>query len=376
MPQDSPLTALEANEPPSETSNTNVDQYCATCPLRDTSIVFNPDGSSIDAEIEDYDTAENLELPPISGSELWSIDGVVDAYHRAYGDEQIAQLLAVFTPSNSGAGLGYRIEKAEHWFDRYDIDHDAKVIYLDNDQAFSTYTNDEAANALHDALGDIARHIAFENETFWEAVGRIALGTGLTVLGAGEVVVGVVGIVTPELGTTAAGVALTTYGASTAGQGVSMIFGANYGSGYNFLEEGFATVGDLVGGDSGESMARVAFLASNIVVSLGGTAQVLRVPNQSFIMRGHLHGSGANIRLANAIGDGFTVGRLQLMYRLRSGRVFVNITNNSNKWFIRIQQVDGQVVINGRLIDIRNWHRIRNPSEIFKMLVKLAMHGF
>ena len=110
----------------------------------------------------------------------------------------------------------------------------------------------------------------------------------MTLLGAGEAVFGVVGIIVPEPGTTAVGVALTTYGVSTASQGVSMIFGVNYGSGYNFLEEGFAAVGNLVGGDTGENYARIAFLISNVVVSLGGTAQVLRVPNQSFLMSGHM----------------------------------------------------------------------------------------
>lgn len=346
MSQDNPLTLLDENEVATNISNTSVDQYCTTCPLRDTSIVFDPNGASIDAEVGEYDQAEDLLFTPILGSVLWSVDGIVDAYHRLYGDEQTAQLLAAFTSEGNGAGLGYRIKKASHWFERYDIDHENKIIYLDNDQTFSTFTNDEAA----DALEDIARHIAFENETFWGAVGRIAMGTGLTVLGAGEVVVGVVGIIVPEPGTTAAGVALTVYGASTAGQGISMIFGANYGSGYNFLEEGFAAVGDLIGGDTGEDYARIAFLVSNVVVSLGGTAQVLRVPNQSFIMRGHLHGAGTNVRLANAVGDGFTVGRLQLMYNLSSGKVFVNITNNSNQWIIRLQQINGQVVINGRVI--------------------------
>lgn len=376
MPQDNPLTLLEENEVATDTANTSVDQYCTTCPLQDTSIVFDPNGASIDAEVDEYDEAEDLVFTPISGSVLWGVDGVVDAYHRLYGDEQTAQLLAVFTPEGNGAGLGYRIERANHWFDRYDINHDNKIIYLDNNQAFSTYTNDEAADALHDALSDIARHIAFESETFWGAVGRIAMGTGLTVLGAGEAVVGVVGIIVPEPGTTAAGVALTAYGASTAGQGISMIFGANYGSGYNFLEEGFTAVGDLIGGDTGENYARIAFLVSNVVVSLGGTVQVLRVPNQSFIMRGHLHGAGANMRLADAIGDGFTVGRLQLMYKLPSGKVFVNITNNTNQWIIRLQQINSQVVINGRIIGMQKWHRLSSPSEAMKMLVKLAIHGF
>jgi len=376
MAQDNPLTALEENEVPATISNTSVDQYNCNCPLQNISVVFDPAASGIDAEVDDYDDAEDLTFPELSSSERWSMDGLVDAYQKRYGDEDLAQLMAVVSPKNDRAGLGYKITSASHYMDRYDINHETKTIVLDYDQAFSTFTNDNAAEALHDAISDIARHIAFENESFWGAVGRIAMGTGLTVLGGVETVIGVVGIIVPEPATTAAGVAVTTVGLATAGEGVSMIFGANYGSGYNFLEEGFASVGDLVGGDSGESLARTTFLIVNIFVSIGGTIKILKVPNQSFIASGHLHGVGANMKIANVVGDGFTVGRLQLMYKLPSGKVFVNITNNSNQWIIRLQQINGQVVINGRVIGVDKWHRLQNPSEILKMITKLIIHGF
>ena len=169
MPPDNPFTLFAKNEPlMCEIPNQPIDNYCTTCPKQDISIIFDPHGSSIDSEVDEYNEAEDLTITPISGSDLWSIDGLIDAYHRLHGDEQTAQLLAVFTSKGNGAGLGYRIERANHFSDRYDIDHDDKIIYLDNNQTFSTYTNDEAANALHDALEDIARHIAFENETFGE----------------------------------------------------------------------------------------------------------------------------------------------------------------------------------------------------------------
>ena len=93
------------------------------------------------------------------------------------------------------------------------------------------------------------------------------------------------------------------------------------------------------------------------------------------LMGGHWRNAEQGLRHANAIGDGFTVGRLQPMYKLTSGRVFVNVTNNSNQWFLRIQHVDDFLVVNGRIIDVKKWHRVKNPSEIMKMVVKLILHG-
>jgi hypothetical protein len=206
------------------------------------------------------------------------------------------------------------------------VNYDDKIIYLDKDQYFSTFTNNEAAEALSAAVLDIAQHIAYENETMWGAVWRIAKGTGITVLGAAEVVVGVVGIVTPEPATTVAGVAVTALGASTVGEGITMIFGSNDGEGYNILEEGFASVGSLIAAEDGEQLARQVFLVSNIIVSLGGSYKILKVPNQTFIYKGTYTGQN----FAKFYDTGFTVGRFQLAYKFGSqgdtGMTLLNVT--------------------------------------------------
>jgi len=364
----------EADASLAQLDNSPVGRDCPYCPDRDIVVYFDPNGQSIDAEVEDYRNA--IILPPsnVPGGDKVDKGGIVDAFQRKYGDELLAQLFAVLTPEGYGGGLGYRILSRSHIIHRYDVDFENKIIALDDDQFWSNFTNDEAAEALHEALEDIAAHIAYQNETFFQSFGRIALGTGLVVLGVGETAIGVVGIVTPEPATTGAGIVLAGVGIATLGEGATMVLGLNSGAGYNFLAEGFAAVGTLVGGNTGEDMARIGFTVANLVVSLGGTVRVLRVPNQQFIMRGHLHGQSA--RLANAAGDGFTVGRLQLMYRLRSGRVYVNVTNNSNQWFIRLQNVDGVTVLNGRIINGQNWHRVDSASEALKVLVKLAMANF
>ncbi|QUJ75372.1 hypothetical protein KDD17_10270 [Sulfitobacter albidus] len=364
----------EAEAALTQLDNSPIGRDCPTCPDRNVAVYFDPNGSSIDAEVEDYRDAIILPSSNIPGSDKVDTGGIVDAFQRKYGDQLLAQLFAVLTPEGFGGGLGYRILSRSHIIHRYDVDFENKIIALDDDQFWSNFTNDEAADALHEALEDIAAHIAYQNETFWQAFGRIALGTGLVILGAGETAIGVVGIVTPEPATTGAGIVLAGVGIATLGEGATMVLGLNSGAGYNFLAEGFAAIGTLVGGNTGEDLARNAFIVANIVVSLGGTVRVLRVPNQQFIMQGHLHGQSA--RLANAVGDGFTVGRLQLMYRLRSGRVYVNVTNNSNQWFIRLQNVDGVRVLNGRIINGQNWHRVDNASEALKVLVKLAMANF
>jgi hypothetical protein len=105
MPQDSPLTALVENEPSTDSANTDVGQYCAICPQQDISVVFDPNGSSIDAEVEEYAGAEDLTFTEISGNDTWSFDGVIDAYNRKYGEEKLAELLAIFTAGGSGGGL-------------------------------------------------------------------------------------------------------------------------------------------------------------------------------------------------------------------------------------------------------------------------------
>ncbi|HZH74829.1 MAG TPA: hypothetical protein VEY88_02280 [Archangium sp.] len=76
--------------------------------------------------------------------------------------------------------------------------------------------------------------------------------------------------------------------------------------------------------------------------------------------------------------EGFTVGRLQLLYDIPSvnGKVFINMLNNSGQWVFRFQTAEGKLVMNGRIIGGQKWHRIENPLEMMKLLLKLTWHGF
>jgi hypothetical protein len=183
--------------------------------------------------------------------------------------------------------------------------------------------------------------------------------------------VGVVGIIAPAPGTTAVGVVVTVFGASQVAEGVTKMFNVNEGQGLNPLEEGFAAVGSWAGGDDGADLARVAFAVTNLVVSVGGSYKILRIPGTKFFMKGTVNTTGKVYR------EGVTVGRLQLMYELpqANGRVLVNVLNNNRQWILRFQQVSGQIVMNGRIVGVETFHRVESAKEMLKVLVKLALHG-
>lgn len=327
--------------------------------------VFDPSAPSIDAEVDEYAQAQPLELPRIDPDAPWTLHGMIDAYGDMFGEEDLAKLLTVV--SQGGGGLGYVIERADFTFSSYEVDHDKKVIFIDVDEVFSTRTNREAADTLREAI-----FREFENgKTFWDYAFRVAKGAGITVLGAGEMFVGVVGIIVPEPSTTVAGVIVTAFGAATITEGVTQMFNLNEGEGLNPLEEGFAAVGSWAADADGEQLARGAFAITNLVVSVGGSYKLLKVPGKKFMMRGNQRADG------RFFPGGVTVGRMQLGYPLErvGGHVLINVVNNSGQWIFRLQQIQGQVVLNGRIVNVQNWHRMASVRDMLKVLCKLALHG-
>ena len=114
--------------------NSPIGRDCPTCPDRDVAVYFDPNGQSIDAEVEDYRNAIILPSSNIPGGDKIDTGGIVDAFQRKYGDELLAQLFAVLTPEGYGGGLGYRILSRSHIIHRYDVDFESKIIELDDDQ--------------------------------------------------------------------------------------------------------------------------------------------------------------------------------------------------------------------------------------------------
>ncbi|MFY0581155.1 LysM peptidoglycan-binding domain-containing protein [Cystobacter fuscus] len=344
---------------------------------------FSPGKATIDSAVAEYQQAAPLYLPEISSEkEPWTYEGLIDAYARLHGAADSARLL--FLLSKEGGGAGYEIHKKKMYIDAWDVDHEQKIIFIDEDEIFSGRTNREAAMALHRAIGQ-----EFEGkESFWQATWRVVSGAGITALGVVEVGVGVIGIIIPEPGTTIAGVGLVAFGGSQVVEGVTRIANVNKGKGYNPLEELiFVPIGKSLGGGDGESLARVAFAVTNLVVSLGGSYKVLSVPGRPLVHAGTYSGSKMNFYK-----EGFTVGRLQLWYPMTlgaeansTGHVLINVVNNSNQWIFRFQQIkttsaalkaQKTVVMNGRIIDMQKWHRVNDPKEMLKILLKLAGHGF
>jgi hypothetical protein len=55
--------------------------------------------------------------------------------------------------------------------------------------------------------------------------------------------------------------------------------------------------------------------------------------------------------------------------------VLVNVLNNNKQWIFRLQQISGQIVLNGRIVGVEKFHRVESAKEMLKVLVKLALHG-
>ena len=316
------------------------------------------------AQDPELSQAEEWQLPKMRMGDPWSLDGLIDAYADQYGFEELAKVLYLL----GSEGQGYRIEKADFHLSDWEVDPASKAIRINESEVFSTRTNAEAAKTLKRIIEK-----EFEGkENYWDVAWRLTKGTGKTVFGVADVVVGVVGIIIPEPATTAGGVLLVAFGTSMTVEGVTQVFRLNHGEGYNPLEEAFAGVGRLSGLDKGEEAARWAFVFANLLVSLGASYKILKVPGQKFLGKGTYSGAG----FSRYYSDGFTVGRLQFDYAMGGGgRVFINMVNNSNQWIIRFQEVEGKLVMNGRIIDFQKWHRIESPMEMLKILVKLASHG-
>jgi hypothetical protein len=323
--------------------------------------------STVDEDLEqnpELSKAEEWQLPEIRKQDPWSLDGLIDAYADHYGFEELAKVLYVLGKE----GQGYRIEKAHFHLSDWEVNHATKTIRINDDEIFSTRTNTEAAETLKRIIEK-----EFEGkENFWDVAWRLTKGTGKTVFGVADVVVGVIGIIIPEPATTAGGVLLVAFGTSMTVEGATQVFRLNHGEGYNPLEEAFAGVGRLSGLDRGEEAARWVFVFANLLVSLGASYRILKVPGQKFLGKGTYSGTG----FSRYHSDGFSVGRLQLAYAMdKGGRVFINVVNNSNQWIFRFQEIAGKVVMNGRIVNVEKWHRVESPLEMLKILVKLASHG-
>lgn len=325
--------------------------------------VFDPQSKAPDSQVDEYAQAEPLTFKPIDPEEPWTIDGAIDAYGDMFGEEDLAKLLTVV--SEKGGGLGFKIKKKDFLVASYEIDKANKIIFIDVDEVFSTRTNREAAETLREVI-----FREFEGgKTFWDHAFRVAKGAGITVLGAGEMFVGVVGIITP--GAQAVGVVVTVFAVAQVTEGVTKMFNVNEGQGLNPLEEGFAAVGSWADGGDGEDLARVAFAITNLVVSVGGSYKVLKIPGSKFFLKGTINTSGKFYR------EGATIGRLQLLYEMPSvnGHVLVNVLNNSRQWILRLQLAGGKLVLNGRILNVETFYRVESAKEMLKVLIKLALHA-
>lgn len=309
------------------------------------------------------------------------IEAVIDAYIERYSEEDALLLLKAIAHPSQG-GLGYRIETMDAWvdLDGYDVDGRGKLIRLDTASVFSTYSAHDMAAYLKDAL-DID---VFERRR--SLLYRVGWGTGKTVLGVVETAVGVVGIIIPEPGTTIAGVAMVALGTNTIGDGVSQIFGANSGEGYNVLGEGAAWVGSnaasAVGGDpeTGAMLGRLGFTVTSIAVGSFGSVRILHAPGRSAL---RLTGPSG--------GTGYGLGRIDAWYGVPvrqamggNGALTVfSITNNANQSILRIvlQAVDNgaaRLYVNGRIVGVAGGNLLRHESNwrvIAKGLAKLLWHG-
>lgn len=308
-------------------------------------------------------------------------EAIIDAYIDRYDAEDALLLLKALGHPSQG-GLGYRIETFNPAIDMdgYDVDTEAKVIRLDTAGIFSNNSAQDMAAALKDAL-DID---VFERRH--SLLYRVGWGTGKTVLGVIETAVGVVGILIPEPGTTAAGVVMVGLGVNGIADGVSQIFGANGGEGYNVLGEGSAWVGanvaDLVGADlqTGATIGRLGFTVASVAVGSFGSFRILHAPGRSMLrMTGPSGGSG------------FGVGRLDAWYGVavseaRAGNgalTVISVTNNSNQSILRVvlQAVDGnaaRLYVNGRIVGVAGGNLLKHEGNwrvIAKGLAKLLYHG-
>ncbi len=102
-------------------------------------------------------------------------------------------------------------------------------------------------------------------------------------------------------------------------------------------------------------------------------------------MRAWLNGeiTDLDVPLIGLLDHGFTVGRLQFWYDMPSigGKVYVNMTNNSNQWFLRFASKTGiPFMMNGRIIGVPmtgvpKGHWVEDRKTMLTILAKLFIYG-
>jgi hypothetical protein len=297
------------------------------------------------------------------------IDDVIDKFVDTF-DEKLSLMLLKSIALPEQGGLGYKIEFFNPWIDidGYDVNRNTKVIHLDTEGIFSTYSALDVAGYLKNAI---------QVEIFETHAGlleRIGWGTGKVLLGIVEVGVGLVGIIVPEPGTTAGGIMVFSLGANTVIDGFSQLAGANRGHGYNILGEGMGAIGShiatLSGGDPelGRLVGKGVFMVSSVAVGSIGSIRILKVPGQTFLRTG-LGGQAGGVAL----------GRVDLLYgsyRAKDGLTIFSINNNAGQSILRLVTHGGKLVVNGRIVGVqRVLKHESNGREILKGLLKLLAHG-
>ena len=310
------------------------------------------------------------------------IERAIDAYCEHHSEEEtILLLMALAHPEQGGQGYRMALMNPAIDLDGYDVSTQDRVIRLDRRSFWGrNYSARDLSNALHAAL---EVHV-FELRR--SLLGRVVSGTGMVLLGTVETAIGVVGILVPEPGTTAGGAVMTVLGINTIGDGVSQIFGANDGRGYNVLAEGSAWVGSnvaqLAGGDRavGDRYGRIGFAVSSIAVGGWGSFRSLYAPGRvAFGRSPHTY-------------PGLQVGRVDFMFgpgyrhvrSTRQGALTVfNVVNNSNQSILRIvyQALEGgraHFYINGFIKNVPHGRILRHETNwrrIASGLARLLYHG-
>src|SRR5689334_18566060 len=86
-------------------------------------LLFDSSNTLVDSIVQEYNTAEPLNLPGLPLNGPVTSDGLIDAYGQLYGFEELAKLLYLTTPG----GIGYKIQLASHWIEDWDVDHERKT---------------------------------------------------------------------------------------------------------------------------------------------------------------------------------------------------------------------------------------------------------
>lgn len=308
------------------------------------------------------------------------LEDVIDAYIDRADEEGVTLLLKALAHPSQG-GLGYRLEKIDRSIDLdgYDFDRRGKVIALDVRSTFSRYTAEDMAGALKDALE--VHVFGLRQSLIFSRV----VGTGKILFGLVDTVVGTIGILIPEPSSTVAGAALFVLGVNTVSDGISQLFGANRGLGFNVLGESAAWAGAKVaeafGGDPvlGARLAYAGILVATVGFGRFATLKILYAPGTRSV---YSLGPTSGIHLGRLkLGEGDS---LQHAIAGQGALTVFAIRSNNNQDILSfvLQSVAGgfaRLVVNGRLVGpaggITLLHNERRWREIAKGLAKLLVHG-